>query len=302
MAIHEIRETLEQQEVILDGNGLGIVQKKITLQSRMRHNIVQLDFFQDSLFGTDSPETYIEFIVSPYPVIYSDMPFKTTAPVLPSRGPSAGNDTVLFKAIIGPTTGTEFSPIRQFPNQQLGANPTFSFYTPTLYITALIHGDGDSIYEDLAFSFYIATDDKKAGLVEYGLGVMRERSVAQGINLMNQGRTIPPSGNVGQVFPMWKYGGVRPERMLRGDALADFFLPYSSEDSEKMLTTTNVREYLSGARTMQPFDTAFGDLDATKGNIPDWLRFGLNRGLVSGPIRPQQPPRKLDDNGNTLMF
>jgi hypothetical protein len=28
----------------------------------------------------------------------------------------------------------------------------------------------------------------------------------------------------------------------------------------------------------------------------------LNRGLVAGPIRAQQPPRKLADNGNTLMF
>ncbi|GAJ24918.1 unnamed protein product, partial [marine sediment metagenome] len=71
---------------------------------------------------------------------------------------------------------------------------------------------------------------------------------------------------------------------------------------EKMLNTQNIRGYLLRSRTMQPFDTAFGSLDPAKGQIPDWLRFGLNRGLVAGPIRAQQPPRKLADNGNTLMF
>jgi len=53
---------------------------------------------------------------------------------------------------------------------------------------------------------------------------------------------------------------------------------------------------------MSSFDSAFGLDDTVKGPIPDWLRFGLNRGLVSGPIRAQQPPRKLADNGNTLML
>jgi hypothetical protein len=90
--------------------------------------------------------------------------------------------------------------------------------------------------------------------------------------------------------------------MLRGNALADFFLPYHPNDSEKMLSTQNIRGYLVSARTMQGFDTAFGALDAVKGDVPDWVRFDLNRGLVAGPIRAQQPPRKLADNGNTLMF
>jgi len=53
---------------------------------------------------------------------------------------------------------------------------------------------------------------------------------------------------------------------------------------------------------MSAFDEAFGSIDPVKGPVPDWLRFGLNRGLVSGPIRSQQPPRKLADNGNTLML
>ena len=165
-----------------------------------------------------------------------------------------------------------------------------------------MHGEADAVISNLGFSFYIATKTTKAPLVSYGLGMIRERSVAQGINLMQQGRTIPPSRNVGQIFPMWEYGGARPERMLEGSGLRNFWLNYASDESEAMLSTANIRTYIKGARTMAGYDEAFGVDDAVKGPIPDWLRFGLNRGLVSGPIRSQQPPRKLADNGNTLML
>lgn len=300
MSLHEIRETIEIPEIVLDGNGFGIVQKQINLRGRKLHNVHHLDIFQDAIPSTSGvPTLYIEWFVSPYPIIYSEMNF---TPTLGNRGAMAGNDTVLMKAICSAYDPVAFFNIETFPNQFLGANPTFTFYTPQLFITGFIHGEEDATVSNLAFSFYVATDDKNVGLVPYGLGLVRERSVAQGITLMQQGRTIPPSRNVGQVFPMWKYGGARPERMLRGDALADFFLPYASNDSEKMTTTADIRNYLKAARTMVGFDQAFGALDPVLGQVPDWLRFGLNRGLVSGPIRAQQPPRKLADNGNTLMF
>lgn len=299
MVVHEIRETLEIKKIELDDNGFGIIQKRINLRPNMRHNILQLDIFQDAVPSSTGPALMMEFFVSPYPIIYSDM---NLTPTLTSRGQMAGSDTILMKAIAHKFEPNEFFTINQFPSQQIGANPSFSFYTPALYVTGFVHGDPANVVENIAFSFYVATESKKASLVSYGLGVLRERSVAQGINLMQQGRTILPADNVGQIFPMWKYGGARPERMLRGNALADFFLPYASTDSEKMLNTTNIRGYLLRSRTMQPFDSAFGSLDPAKGQIPDWLRFGLNRGLVAGPIRAQQPPRKLADNGNTLMF
>ena len=300
MVMREVRETIEIPEVVMT-NGLGIIQKRINLQAGVRHNIVQMDIFQDAIPQTDSVEPIIiEWFVTPYPVIYSEM---NISPGFTNRGQMAGSDSVLMKAICQPRSApNSFFDIQQFPNQFLGAQPTFSFYTPSLYITGFVHGDAGALVGNIAFSFYVASDDKKASLVSYGLGVMRERSVAQGINLMQQGRIILPSRNVGQVFPMWKYGGIRPERMLRGNALADFFLPYHPNDSEKMLSTQNIRGYLVSARTMQGFDTAFGALDAVKGDVPDWVRFDQNRGLVAGPIRAQQPPRKLADNGNTLMF
>ena len=305
MSLLEIRDTIEQTSVTLDASGFGIVQKQINLKPNQLNSVMKVDFFQDSLptyIGANP--LYVELIVTPFPVIYSNMDF-ASALLYGNRGPMAGSETILFKSIVGPYISAppfNLPDFRQFPNESVGATPTFSFYTPMLYVTALLHGDSSQTVDNLAFSVYMALETKKANLTSYGLGVMRERSVAQGIVLMNQGRTILPSRNVGQVFPMWKYGGIRPDRMLRGNAIADFFLPYSSSDSEKMLSTANVRAFLSRARTMQGFDTAFGDLDPAKGQVPDWVRFNLNRGLVSGPILPQMPPARYADNGNTIML
>jgi hypothetical protein len=90
--------------------------------------------------------------------------------------------------------------------------------------------------------------------------------------------------------------------MIQGTAARNFWLNYSADSSEAMLDTGTLRGYIFNSRRMNSFDEAFGNDTVTLGPIPDWLRFGLNRGLVSGPIRSQQPPRKLADNGNTLMF
>ena len=301
MAIHDIRESLENS-LVVSTSDMVIIQKKVELKRGMRHEVLACDIFQDSVISTDSPFGYIEFFVTPYPVIYSNM---NIAPFVPNRGPVAASDSVLFKANmdISPSeAGFTFAPINQFPSPQISAGPSFSFYTPFVYFTAFVHGDFGSLYRDLAFSFLLRVNSTKATTTSYGLGLLRERSVAQGINLMNQGRIIPKAANVGQIFPAWKYGGIRPERMILGTAARNFWLNYSADSSEEMLDTGNLRTYIKGARAMQDFETAFGKFDVTLGNIPDWIRFGLNRGLVSGPIRAQQPPRKLADNGNTLML
>lgn len=299
MVLTEIRETIEIPTLTLTGE-FGIVQKKVNLKPMTLHQIMKMDIFQDTIMTTDSPTgVIIEWFLSPYPIIYSSNPLSGT---YGNRGPSAGNDTVLMKAITEQdATPDRFGSIRQFPNQQVGATPTFSFYSPTMYITGIVHAGAGAIVGNIGFSFYIASDDKKANPTSYGLGLIRERSIAQGLNLTQQGRTIRPADNVGQIFPSWKFGGIRPERMLRGGEARNFWLNYSADQSEAMQTTGNLRTYIKGARSMASFDAAFGADDAVKGPIPDWLRFGLNRGLVSGPIRAQQPPRKLADNGNTLM-
>lgn len=299
MVVSDIRESIENS-LIQEADGLLIIQKKVELQRGMRHEVMACDIFQDAILSTDSPYGIIEFFVTPYPVIYSNMDI---SPFLGNRGPVAASESVLFKAnMVVPQSFDAFGDIKQYPSPQIGAGPTFSFYTPFVYFTMFVHGDSSSLYEDIAFSFLLKIDSKKVDTTQYGLGLMRERSVAQGINLMQQGRTIPQAANVGQIFPSWTYGGIRPERMIDGTAARNFWLNYAADQSEQMLDTPTLRGYVRNSRVMNPFDEAFGNDSVTVGAVPDWIRFGLNRGLVSGPIRAQQPPRKLADNGNTLMF
>lgn len=299
MVVSDIRESIENS-LIQEADGLLIIQKKVELQRGMRHEVMACDIFQDAIISTDSPQVYIEFFVTPYPVIYSNMDL---APFVGNRGPVAANESILFKANMAvPMSFDDFGTIHQYPSPQIGAGPTFSFYTPFVYFTMFVHGDSSSLYEDIAFSFLLKIDSKKVDTTQYGLGLMRERSVAQGMNLVQQGRVIPQAANVGQIFPAWSYGGIRPERMINGTAARNFWLNYAADQSEQMLDTPTLRGYVRNSRVMNPYDEAFGNDSVTVGAVPDWIRFGLNRGLVSGPIRAQQPPRKLADNGNTLMF
>lgn len=300
MALTEIRETIEIPTLTLTGD-FGLVQKKVNLKPMHLHKIMKMDIFQDTIMGTDSPSpVIIEWFLSPYPIIYSENPL---TPAYGNRGPSAGNDTVLMKALSEQgETPDRFGSIIQFPNQQVGATPTFSFYTPTMYITGIVHAATAAVVSNIAFSFYIASDDVKAKPTTYGLGLIRERSIAQGLNLTQQGRTILPANNVGQIFPSWKFGGIRPERMVSAATNMNYFLNFGDSKAEGTYSTDLIRGNVRSSRQMVGFDAAFGRDSPTVGPVPDWIRFGVNRGLVSGPIRAQQPPRKLADNGNTLMF
>lgn len=305
MPISFVRESIEQPQIVVDDD-LTIVQKKVELRRGMRHEILACDIYQDTLVSfSEATNAYIECYVSPFPIIYSNMDF--AKPNYKNRGPSAASDTVLFKAILGPFSSNQATLLdsNQFPSPQIGAGPSFSFYTPFVYFTVLIHTDAEALsstINDLSLSFMLKVKSSKASVTQYGLGMIRERSVAQGINLLNQGRTIPKAGNVGQIFPSWKYGGIRPERMLRGNASVNFFINMANDQAEDMENTATIRGNVRSSRQMAAFDEAFGRESVTVGGVPDWIRFGLNRGLVSGPIRSQQPPRKLADNGNTLML
>ena len=313
MPINEVRESLELHEVTLDSTGYAIVQKKINLNPlATRHTMVQCDIFQDAVMtSTGQQPFFIEFFVSPLPIIYTNEQFSGDVPATyNNRGPTAATDCVLFKTIFqsvnDPNTGQPRQQLMQeqsFPNQTLGTLPTFSWYTPELYLTAIIHGFEDDVLNNLALSFYIAIDARKVSQLQAGLGIVREGSVAQGMTLVSQGREIPKAQNVGQVFPLWSHGGVTPERMLRGNALADFFIQYhSANTAEKTMTTTNIRTFTGAASKMQPTGTAFGSLDGAKGQIPDWVKVHMVQGLVTGALRSQWPPMKKFDNGNLMTL
>ena len=298
MPIHEIRESIEQEKIILDANGFGIVQKVINLQDNMSHKMLQCDVFHDNPLPSSTTAFTAELLVTPTPVIYTDMIINGYQ----NRAPAAANENILFKeTTIFEERGTTLPNKEEFPNRFISARPTFTWYMPKLYITLFLHGSTGDEIDNLAMSVYCAVESKKVSLVTYGMGVIREDHIAQVAAVMANGRSIPPARYVGQAYPMWKYGGVRPEYMMKSDAFADFFVS-PSFDSSKTVPTAQLRQFAQLARQMVPNLEAFGTGGNVKGDIPDWVKFHLPMGIESGPIREQWPPTKYADNGNTLTL
>jgi len=298
MPIHEIRESIEQDKIILDGNGFGIVQKVVNLKDNMSHKMLQCDAYYDNPLPEATNGYTMELIVSPTPIIYTDMIING----YPSRAPAAANENILFKQTRIIVRGASDPPTQEFPNRFISARPTFTWYMPKLYVTLFIHGTPGDEINDLALSVYCAIEDKNTTLVTYGMGVIREDHIAQVAAVMSNGRFILPVRNVGQTYPMWKYGGVRPEYMISGASIANFFSRTDSQEAQNTNTTTNLRAMAKAARQMVPNLEAFGSLNTGIGDIPSWISMHLFKGVESGAIRDQWPPIKHADNGNVLTL
>lgn len=294
MPIHEIRESIEFDSITCNASGLGIVQKVINLKPNMSHKMLQCDLFLDNPFPVITSLGFYEVLVTPTPVVYTDMIIGG----FPSRAPSAALENVLFKQ----TFSSDLSFNEEFPNRFISARPTFTWYHPKLYLTLLVHSTADAVVNDFAMSVYCAVESKKVSLVTYGMGVIREDHIAQVAAVMSNGRSIPPARNVGQSFPMWKYGGIRPELMITGSGLSNFFNRTSSQEEQNTLTTAQLRTFAKAARQMQPNLDAFGTSFGSGAGVPDWIRFELFKGVESGAIRDQWPPIKHADNGNVLTL
>ncbi|GAI20744.1 unnamed protein product, partial [marine sediment metagenome] len=145
--------------------------------------------------------------------------------------------------------------------------------------------------------FYAALDSTPIDSIEHGIGLLRERMTTMTARVDTLGRSIAPARNVGQIAPFWKYGGTRPERMIEGKSLVNFWLNMADRDDEDMSDPTLLRDQVKSARQMVDNPTAMG-----AGDIPDWIRLYLNEGIVAGPLRSQWPPIKHADNGNVLCL
>ncbi len=303
MAIVEIRETLEQASVVIEAGDIAILQKKVSLQSGKRYTMMSVDFMDDSFSVVGEVGVAMEFFLSPYPIIYTEMTLGGGA--WNNRGPLASDDSVLFKETMFWYAGSGVGLYTErLPNNFLGALPTYSWYTPTMYLTAIYHNSTgiDITLTDVALSVYASLKTKNADTVEFGMGIIGEYDEAQGRNLMSQGRIVPTGSNVQQTFPMWRTGGIRPEFTLRADALADFWVPGFGQDNEKVTSVGDMQVYIKAARQMVSSLDAFGKLDVAKGFIPDWLRFeAAFAGAAYGVEAAEMPPVLKHDNGNTRV-
>lgn len=304
MAIHEIRESINQTPLTLDSNGVAYVERVIHLKQGYRHTVNAIDVFIDNIYvSTNSVERVLgEIILTSQPMLLTAEPYNA---LYLKSSPQVGVDNILYKMqfnIAGEGRGIT-QPFQEFPNNFLGAMPTFSWYTPRLYMYVVYYGEPSTIVSDTKVSAYVAVDSRKSAYIPYMLGNIRERSIAQIAQISRLGRLIDPSRLIGQTFPMYLFGGARTQFMLKSNTLADFYYQLDPQAGESMLTTAEQRKFLRLARTMVGFDEAFGARDAGGlEGVPDWITAFALQGVTSGPVREQWPPLKYNDNGNVRML
>ena len=308
MPVIEMRESLGSTDVrLIKGEKVAVIQKRINLkEGRYQRNMLQMDLFFDDypqLLGSASPKEFpgiIEFFVTPTPIILMDETVRLT----PNAGPLASNQLVLFKAIL------EGSQVTRFPQDFLATNANFPFFHDQLFVTMVFHRyiDEEEIFARFAASFYMSYNEKKIPAYRAAMGVISERFASMLAKAQTNGRTLQNVTNLaGSFIPAYNWGGIRPEYMVNGQTLTQFFLNLDSQASEQMQGTGTLRIFAQQARQMVSNPDAFGSVGGSQGSIPDWFVSILPKGVEAGAVRPQFPPRVTQDNpaaaglGNILM-
>jgi len=308
MPIIEMRESIGSLDVTLPKNqSVSIIQKRINLkEGTFQRNMLQMDLFFDDypqLLGGASPIVFpgiIEFFVTPTPIILTDETVRLT----PNAGPLASNQLVLFKAIL------EGSQVTRFPQDFLATNANFPFFHDQLFITMVFHREQalEEQFCRFAASFYMSYSEKKIPAYRAAMGVISERFASMLAKAQTNGRTLQNVTDLaGSFIPSYNWGGIRPEYMVNGQTLTQFFLNLDSQASEQMQGTGTLRTFAAQARQMVSNPDAFGSVGGSQGSIPDWFVQILPKGVEAGAVRPQFPPRVTQDNpaaaglGNILM-
>jgi hypothetical protein len=293
MAVSIVKETIELPSVTTDSDGNAFVTKRINLKGGQRHQLLQVDMYSDAFPSA----TYdVETVITAYPAIPTNMDYDP-AGGLTNRYPAGGDNSILFKERRNEIFNSLSSGVAtQFPSSEIAANNATLFYTDHVYINMHIMGAANTTFSNIAYSFLMVLNDKSVPLLEHSIGVLQESHDAMCALLMSNGHMQSISNLRGNTFPMWRYGGMRPEYTITPTAANSFFLDIDTRDSEEMITTSAIRQSVADARRMGAFDSAFGD------RRPDWLTMDLNQGIVAGAIRADPIPLKYADNGNTRMF
>ena len=305
MPIHEIRESIELEEVS-GFDSPKIIERVINLKTGFSHTLEGLDVFLDNPFtnvtGAGSPGL-MEIVLTSRPMLLTNNTYRGAT--FTNATPSVSNDYILAKKQYEPFQGKWRANVLDdmFPNDILGSKPTFTWYTPKIYMYVVLYSsDADFTFQDIRVSVYAAVKSKKVSYLSLVLGNIREFSQAQIGKLTSNGRVIPKARVTGQYFPMYLFGGIRPQYMASSQTLSNFYLGLNPQAADPMLTTTAQRSFMKRARTMVNFDEAFGGVSPSVGAVPDWFSAIALEGVVAGAVRDQWPPLKHDDNGNVRML
>jgi hypothetical protein len=326
MPVIEMRESLGDQdvEIVNDQDRVKVVQKRINLkEGSYQRNMLQMDLFFDdfpNVLGRSNPQRFqgwIEFFLSPTPLILSIETLQLT----PRRGPNASNPNVLYKAVIGSnvlddTFGVpNIQPqITKFPQDFLATNANFPFFHDQLYLTMVFHMYDDPTFSSyptnirFSCSLYMSYHEKRVSSTRACMGVIAERFEMMMAESKTAGRVLQnPLNLAGDTIPSWQWGGIRPELMVSGQSLSQYWLKKDGQSPEPMQTSASLRQFAKEARQMVANPDAFGTVGTAQGDVPDWFSSFLPKGIEAGPVRPQFPPRVTQDNpgipglGNILM-
>ena len=311
MPITEIRDTL-QTSITLDAQGFGYATRKLNIKDGYRHGILSIDVFNDNggmwLKNDITYENNVgyQLFVSPFPMLQTGEVWGLNAGLssFPGSGQMAGEPNILYKEIgitnltLNDSQQEDKTWVSRFPNNAVSAMPTNAWYSPHLYVTLMVWNVPSTVV-DAKFSLFIRVEQKKVGMAESSMGQYAEFLDSQIKKLANTAVIYDALDIDGYTFPMWKYGGIRPELMISGSTALRYYNRVAANANQEMVAQDALLTAFRSATTMVGFDEAFGDAAA---NLPEWITLMNVEGVTAGPIRPYPPPLKFADNGNTLMF
>ena len=315
MPVVNIRDTI-QGTITTNDAGFGYMTRRINLEEGFRYDMLSVDVYNDNgtmtlkvIEDSNSPNVAYQLYVSPYPMqqVGGEWGFSANSPgsIFAGGGQMAGDSNVLYKEIgvtgISQNNNQELNAKilqKRFPNDAVSAVETTRWYSPHVYFTVMIWNDPE-VTIDVKHSVFMRVDKRRAGSVSSSMGRYAEYLDSQIRLLTNTAEVIPPLDVAGYTFPMWKYGGVRPELMISGATALRYYNRVADNANQDMVGRGDLQTAFQEATNMVNFDAAFGDAAL---NLPEWITLLDVAGVTAGPIRPYAPPLKFADNGNTLMF
>ena len=303
MVVTIIDDMISGENVTIEPNGIAILYRKINLQRGMCRRLKQVDIFDDIDFfgqGLNYATLSYQMTISTFPIIYNEMPWLTNTRSVPY----AGERHILYKRQgYQDSNGVRY--VSEYPNESISALDDIFFFAPHLYVTLYIYNNPDAggpiTIPKVNFSIYCSLQDKKVDRIQYDVGVYQEYLSMMSATVLSVGSMIQAANNAGYFAPSWRYGGKRSSLMASVQAFTanttSMFLPEGPNEAAAMEARQDIQDTLKRSRTMVSYDAPFG-----QGSAPDWFRFQIGAGIVSGPLRDQSPPTKYADNGNTLML
>lgn len=324
MPTTHIREVLVGEGIydVPGSNSYAILEKRINLPEGKAYRIKNVQMFDDlgGLTVSSSPGGPTldqahgrQVYVTPYPITLTNNRWGTTDlmqnNILEQSGPFAGDSSVLYKHQIqsvatstseDPLNLPKYETVQEFPNPAAHYENMYTWYTNHVYLTCILFSNNAPNNDKIALSFYLELETKNVSSLTSSIGCYKELLEAQCRLLTDTANTIDPTSSAaGRSFPMWKFGGVRPEIMVTSADALRYFNRSATAAYQGMDSIANYRTRYKDAVSMVDYDAAFGD---TTLNLPDWITIMDVSGITSGIIRPYPPPVKFSGNGNTVMY